>query len=423
MPSLRLWLQSTALLTVVAGYALLLALNGALADFQRRQQHQRLFESVALQAREAQVDPASLLRFGLRAYLLSSGPDLKPRLETGSNGAQWLVSRSPLQLASGEIRWLELRQNVTSSLEQQRVTQLLLVAAAGVSILFTALLLRPVLRRGLVVPLKDLDQQLQRLEVENLGENLLDPAMQPQELRSIALAFNNLQLRLADSWKRERVFVDGVTHELRTPITVISGYAQRMQRQALPGSAQRSAQMISSESKRMADLLNVLRDLARIDAGKLVVHLEPLDPGEQLLNAYEFSFSLAQARVQLPSPGPEPWPTLMADPERLQQCLQALIGNALLYSAGAVRLKAEQDGNWLVLNVLDQGAGIDEAERSLVMQRFKRGSSSAGTRGTGIGLPLVQELMRAMEGELVIADSSDGGADLQLRFRSAEASL
>ena len=252
-----MWLQSTALLTVVAGYVLLLALNGALADAQRRQQHQRLVDYFAVQAKMAKVNSPSLFDFGLKAYVLSYGPALKPRLEIGSNGTQWLVSRSPFQIASGETRWLELRQNVTSSLEQQRVTQLLLVAAAGVSILFTALLLRPVLRRGLVVPLKDLDQQLQRLKAENLGEILLDPAMQPQELRSIALAFNNLQLRLAEAWTRERVFVDGVTHELRTPITVISGYSQRIQRQALPASAERSAQMISSEAKRMADLLNV----------------------------------------------------------------------------------------------------------------------------------------------------------------------
>ena len=419
-----MWLQSTALLTVVAGYALLLVLNGALADLQRRQQHQRLFESVALQAEQLQLDPPSLAlhRFGFKAYLLSYGPVLKPRLETGSNGAQWLVSRSPLQLVSGETRWLELRQNVTSSLEQQRVTQLLLIAAAGVSILFTALLLRPVLRRGLVVPLKDLDQQLQRLEAENLGENLLDPGMQPQELRSIAFAFNNLQLRLADAWKRERVFVDGVTHELRTPITVISGYAQRIQRQVLPGSAGLAAQMISSEAKRMADLLNVMRDLARSDAGTLLVQCEPLNIEDQLLIAYEDLSTFSKGRLVLPQPIFEPLPSLMADSQRLQQCLQELIQNALLYSPASVRLTAEHDGDWLVVHVLDQGVGIPDQERSLVMQRFKRGSSSAGTRGTGIGLPLVDELMRAMGGELVIADVFGGGADLQLRFRSAEVS-
>ena len=75
----------------------------------------------------------------------------------------------------------------------------------------------------------------------------------------------------------------------------------------------------------------------------------------------------------------------------------------------------------LVLHVLDQGPGIDASERTSVLQRFKRGTSSAGTRGTGIGLALVDELMRAMDGELQIGDAPGGGADLQLRFRLAAA--
>ncbi|WP_413403715.1 MULTISPECIES: sensor histidine kinase [unclassified Synechococcus] len=421
LPSLRVWLQSTALLTVVAGYALLLLLSSVFADLQRRERHQRLVQSLAPQVHTGRLDSMPLSSFGLKVTLLRSGPTEKPRLQTDASGERWLVSISRLPLSDGEQRWFQLRQNVTQSLERQRMTHLLLIAAAGVSILFTAFLLRPVLRRGLVVPLNDFDNQLQKLEADNLGENLLDPATQPQELRAIALAFNNLQQRLAAAWKRERAFVDGVTHELRTPITVISGYSQRLQRQVLPASAERSAQMISSEARRMSDLLNVMRDLARIDAGKLAIHSEPLDPGEQLLNAYESSLGLAQGRVQLSLPGAEPWPALMADPQKLQQCLQELIRNALLYSSGVVRLQVEPAGDWLVLHVLDQGAGIAAAERSLVLQRFKRGGSSSGTRGMGIGLSLVSELMQLMGGELVIADASGGGADMQLRFRLAVA--
>ena len=416
-----MWLQSTALLTVVAGYTLLLVLSSAFADLQRRERHQRLVQALAQQVQAGRLDSVPLRSFGLEVTLLPFGPVVPPLLKTDASGEQWLVSKSRLSTANGEWRWLELRQNVTQSLEQQRITGLWLIAAAGVSILFTSLLLRPVLRRGLVLPLDDFDQQLQRLDADNLGENLLDPATQPQELRAIALAFNNLQQRLAAAWMRERAFVDGVTHELRTPITVISGYSQRLQRQALPASAESSAQMISSEALRMAELLNVMRDLARIDAGSLVVQLESLDPGDQLLNAYESSFTLSQGRVQLPLLAPEPLPALLADPQRLQQCLHELIRNALLYSLGDVRLQVELVGDWVVLHVFDEGAGIDEAERPLVLQRFKRGSSSTGTRGTGIGLPLVKELMHVMEGELVIAEASGGGADLQLRFRLASA--
>ncbi len=416
-----MWLQSTSLLTVVAGYILLLVLSSAFADLQRRERHQWLVQTLAQQAQVGPLDLVPLRSFGLKVSVLPLGRAEAPRLQIDASGERWLVSTSRLSLGNGDQRWLELRQNVTRSLEHQRITHLLLIAAAGVSILFTSFLLRPVLRRGLVVPLNDFDQQLQRLEADNLGENLLDPVTQPVELRAIALAFNNLQQRLAAAWKRERAFVDGVTHELRTPITVISGYSQRLQRQALPASAERSAQMISSEARRMADLLNVMRDLARIDAGKLVVQLESLDPEEQLLNAYESSLNLAQGRLQLPLSGAEPWPALMADPQRLQQCLQELIRNALLYSSGAVQLQVEPAGDWFVLHVLDQGAGIAAAERSLVLQRFKRGSSSTGTRGMGIGLPLVDELMRLMGGELVIAEASTGGADVQLHFKLAAA--
>ena len=402
---------------MIAGYGVLLLVNQALADLRRLEQHQSIVQALKNRAVSGSLDAAGLGSLGLDTSLSARGSALGPRLQRGAYGQQWLVSRSQLLLPSGEIRWLELRQNVTDSLEQQRMSQLLLIAAAGASILFTALLLRPVLRRGLVIPLDELDQQLQLIDVNNLGDHLVDPQSQPQELRSIAIAFNNLQQRLAAAWTRERTFVDGVAHELRTPITVISSHAQRLQRSTLPGLEQRSVQLISTEASRMADLLRVLRDLARSDSGRLELELQLLDPDEQLLLVYESLLTFAGVRLSLPHPSPSSLPALWADPVCVQECLQELIRNALLYSSGRVHLQASAERNQLVLHVLDQGPGIDESERALVMQRFKRGSSSAGTRGTGIGLALVDELMRAMDGELCIGDAPGGGADLQLRFR------
>jgi len=418
LPSLRIWLQSSAVLTVIAGYTVLLMITGVLADLQRRDQHQRLVQALSSLASADQLNAAPLNRLGIKASLSQTGPPFAPRLQIDSSRQQWLVSRTSVKLDLGEPRWLELHQNVTQSLEQQRLTQLLLIVGAGVSILLTSLLLRPVLRRGLVVPLDDFDRQLQTLEADNLGEHLLDPQAHPQELRSIAIAFNNLQQRLAASWSRERTFVDGVAHELRTPITVISSHAQRLQSLELAKADQRSAVLIGTEAKRMADLLRVLRDLARSDSGRLELQCQPLDPDEQLLLVYESLSTFAGARLSLPHPSPSPLPALWADPMCLQECLQELIRNALLYSSGSVRLEASAEPDQLVLHVLDQGPGIDESERSLVLQRFKRGSSSAGTRGTGIGLALVDELMRAMDGALMISDAPRGGADLQLRFRT-----
>ncbi|QNI57616.1 two-component sensor histidine kinase domain protein [Synechococcus sp. BIOS-U3-1] len=414
-----MWVQSTSVFSVIAGYIVLLMLYGALADQQRKQGHQQLVAALTQSIETAGSQPSSLPLpgMGVQASLLPSSPNLLPQLQAGTSDQHWLVSRTRLTLPSGELRNLQVRQNVSASIKQQRFNQLLLVGAAGVSILFTSLLLRLVLRRGLLQPLQDLDQHLQSLEAGNLGAILVDPELQPRELRSIAESFNSLQLRLAEAWQRERAFANSVSHELRTPITVIVGHAQRLRRQNLPPAAERSAASIRLEAKRMDQLLRVLRDLARSDSARLQLQLMPVDPDQQLLLAYERVLPMAIDRLIIPQPSGKPHPMLCGDRVRLQECLDVLLENALIYSKGAVQMTSERVGDQMVLHVIDQGPGIAIDERELVVQRFKRGSTSAGTRGSGIGLALADQLMRAMQGALVIADADGGGADLQLRFK------
>ncbi len=342
---------------------------------------------------------------------------MSPQLQMFTGDQQWLVSRRRLPEPIDGLDWLELRQNVTRSLQQERLSQLLLIAAAGVSILLTSLLLRPVLYRGLVIPLNALVDQLQALEANTLGQDLVNAELQPQELRPIVFAFNQLQQRLAAAWQREKEFVDGAAHELRTPITVISGHAQRLNRDLLPSATQRSAAVMASEAERMASILDALRDLSRLDSGRLPLQIETLDAEEQLLMAYERCFAAAADRLRLPPPRSEPVLLFRADSQRLQQCLKALISNAMLYSPGLVQLQAEWRIDQVVLHVLDHGPGIPEAEREQVFRRFARGAMAGPTRGVGLGLALVDQLLQAMGGALSIRDAPGGGADVQLQFR------
>ncbi len=394
----------------------MLFFNAVLADGQRRHHHQKLRSSVERRLEERSDLILPIDNTQLHISLGSRGPELPPELQLLADGQQWLVSRRRLSESRNQWLWLEVRQNVTSSLRQERFSQLMLIAAACISILLTALLLRPVLYRGLVLPLNTLIGQLQNVEADTLAQNLPEADLQPQELRPIILAFNQLQQRLALAWQREKDFIDGAVHQLRTPITVISGHAQRLNLQPLPPKSERSVALIASESHRMAEILAVLRDLSRIDAGRLSLQLEPLDADEQLLAAYERCSSAALDRLRLPLPALDPELMFQADRMRLQQCLDALIANALLYSEGHVQLQSEIGDDEVILHVLDSGPGIVCAERELVLARFERGSTSVGTRGTGLGLALVDELVRAMGGDLLIADASGGGADLQLRF-------
>ena len=112
-------------------------------------------------------------------------------------------------------------------------------------------------------------------------------------------------------------------------------------------------------------------------------------------------------------------PSIQVDQDRLQQCLASLIDNALAYGEGVIELSAESLGGHVVLHVQDHGPGIPVQERDRVIQRFQRGSTATGSRGSGLGLALVQQLVALMDGVLRIADAEGGGADLQLWFKAS----
>ena len=216
--------------------------------------------------------------------------------------------------------------------------------------------------------------------------------------------------------------MDGVAHELRTAITLISGRSQRLLRKPHAPEQQQALAQIAAEAKRMAALITALLELARSDSGRLQLDLQPLDPEQLLVKAFERFEPLAPNRLQLAASTPEACPLIQVDFEQLQQCLLALVDNALSYSQEHVLLSiscgSDSAGRWVGLHVLDRGPGIPAAERSKVLERFVRGSHSEGHRGSGIGLSVVHELSKAMGAELVISDRDGGGADLQLRFRA-----
>ena len=419
LPSLRVWLQSTSLLAVVAGYTALFAFGLSLAEAERLKRHQRLVEQIRNGLSTGELSLPLPQGFGINAVLVAGDlRDASPTL-LRIDGAYWLTSRSTLPSLASSNALLEVRQNITASIQSQRRDQLLLIAAAGMSLLLVSLLFRVVLWRGLITPLDSLADELSLLGADSLGQRTLDPDGQSQELQPIVEAFNQLQSRLAEAWQRERRFVDGVAHELRTPITVISGHAQSLKAE-LPEAGPAKVALIAAEAERLGELVTVMLDLARSDAGRLTLELESLDPELVVLDAYERLQALAPDRLRLAPPIEAEMPRITADAERLQQCLASLVDNALRYSSGAVQLAVSALDDSVTVHVRDQGPGIPKAERAQVLERFVRGSTAIGTRGIGIGLATVSLLMEAMQGELRIGDAPEGGADLQLRFKLSD---
>jgi len=404
---------------VVAGYTALSSFGSSLAKAERLERHQRLVNQIRNGLSTGELSLPLPQGFGVQVALVPADlRDESPTLRL-VDGSYWLTSRSALPSLAASNALMEVRQNITASIQSQRRDQLLLIAAAGMSLLLVSLLFRLVLWRGLIKPLQSLAGDLSHLSADSLGQRSLDPVGQSRELQPIVEAFNQLQARLAEAWQRERRFVDGVAHELRTPITVISGHAQSLQAE-LPEASQSKLALIAAEAERLGELVTVMFDLARSDAGRLTLELKALDPELVVLDAYERLLAMAPDRLRLPPPSEGETPRITADPERLQQCLAALVDNALRYSPGVVQLAVTASSDVVSLHVCDQGPGIPDAERSQVLERFVRGSTAIGTRGSGIGLATVSLLMEAMQGELRIGDAPEGGADMQLRFKLSD---
>ncbi|MCP9820366.1 HAMP domain-containing histidine kinase [Synechococcus sp. Cruz-9H2] len=433
--SIRQQLLTTSLMAVLAGYGVLLLANQALSWQARLQAHRQAVDRVMqpLTAAGSRLDAAGLQ--ALLNRMITPGLTLsleRPPVSTESqpvfrrrDGTATLTSTRALDL-DGSVAVLRIVQDVSAAAERERFTQSLLFVAAGVSSLLTSALLRPVLRRGLS-PLDQLSRRLAAMSSESLELERLDPEEQPRELQPIVVSFNALLGRLAGSWERQRIFVDGVAHELRTPITLISGQAQSLQRQAdasasIGPAVRQPLRLIASEALRMGRLVSDLLDIARDDAGRLKLRSGRVDLDDALLVAFERLQPLAAGRLKLQAPTEEQAPVAAGDADRLQQCLTNLVENALKYTPEAtpIELFSSRHGDQLIAHVRDHGPGISLAEKERIFERFARGTLQSSVSGSGIGLSMVRLLMERMGGGVRVADTPGGGADFQLLLRLAD---
>ena len=453
--SIRRRLQAASLLAVLAGYAVLLGVNRELSDHRRHARHlaqaeaarqaferlapkdvgtpaelQELLGSLATPSLIVWLDFAGspLLPVGplltndraIRDLINAAGKQLRrnPRLhEFQLRGRSYFTCSISLRLA-GQPYELRFVQDVSLENAQDNQLQLLLIAVAGMTALFTSALLRLVIHRGLL-PLEVFSDALKAMTARSLSTERLSLKGQPHELRPIGTAFNDLLDRLSEAWEHQRTFVNGVSHELRTPITLISGYSRRLLRHCdqLSTADQQQLQLVAEESESMGRLVNDLLEIARGDAGRLQLACHEIDPYVVLSDLCSRLQPTTGGRLDL-LPAPEPYALVSADPERLSQCLTNLVENATKYSPAdsPIELRLSGDREMVVMHVTDHGPGVPASERQQIFERFSRGSTTGEISGHGIGLAVVKTLMERMGGTVSVMDGPAGGADFQLRL-------
>ena len=265
------------------------------------------------------------------------------------------------------------------------------------------------LGRRLTRPLRDAEAATGRIASGDLAARVPEDPADGDELVSLAHSINAMAEGLERSRGLERQFLLSVSHDLRTPLTSIRGFAEALSEGKAPDPAH-AASIISAEARRLERLVGDLLELAKLDARRFTLDVRATDVGEVVTDTAEGFRPAADAAGVALRVGPATGDlTAAADPDRLAQVLANLVENALKYAGRAISVGATGDGRAVTLWVDDDGPGIPPEDLAHVFEPFWTSNRAPARQvGTGLGLAIVAELVAAMGGT-VRAEPADGG--------------
>jgi signal transduction histidine kinase len=400
---------------------------------------------------EAAVKRESQAR-GVRVMLLSVSGDLladshglanaqarldipNPLISTDANLAQIAVTRD----AAKRVWWYTLHPlnnntNQTLVVAMQRPPILALagftatirdevfgpLVGAGAIALLLALILALTLGRWISAPLQRIAQSSVSIAA---GNPQPIPMEGPTEVQDLARAINEMSHKVQTSQQSQRDFVANVSHELKTPLTSIQGFAQAILDGAAnsPEALAQAAQVILTESARMHRLVMDLLTLARLDAGTADLRFEMFDIGPMLQNVVtRFTPQARQAQVNLQGQI-EPTPEIQGDSDRLAQVFGNLVDNAIKYTpaGGQVLIKTQACGDKVIIHIADSGVGIAPDDLTRIFERFYRtdkSRQSGPNRGAGLGLAIARQIIQAHGGAITTSSSLGRGSEFIIRL-------
>jgi signal transduction histidine kinase len=216
-------------------------------------------------------------------------------------------------------------------------------------------------------------------------------------------------------------FVANVSHELKTPLALIRLFAETLELGRVPADEKKKQyyQVINKESQRLTQLINNILDFSRIEAGKKEYRFARTDVTRivhEVVEAYRFPIEQQGFTMELKLP--DELPETLLDKEAVAQALLNLVNNAIKYSREEkwIGVEARQDGERVLVSVTDRGIGIARSEQQKVFEKFYRAEDSLvhETKGSGLGLSLVQHIMEAHGGRVELLSTPGRGSTFTL---------
>ena len=252
------------------------------------------------------------------------------------------------------------------------------------------------------------------------------------ERRRLQQTVSELRTQLAadaDSERARSEFMATASHELRSPLTSIKGFAELLMSgpyaSSIPPRQLEFVEIIGRSADRLVQLVDELLEVARLNSDQIAVEPRPVDIGEAIRETAELmSARIAGKHQHLGIYVAPTLPAAMADANRIRQVIGNLLTNAHLYTpeGGRIHIGAEADRAWVRIVVADSGIGMTAEETEHVFERFYRAPGrTGGVPGTGLGLAIVKSLVDLQGGEVLVASRPGRGSAFEVRIPAAPA--
>jgi signal transduction histidine kinase len=344
----------------------------------------------------------------LRRYRTLAEPGERGAPEQAALRLEALAERLYAQ-SSSELR---RRGTLTEALDEQgRLVALLAVATS----LAMAVAIAAFASWRIAGPLRELRVAARAIERRQRSEPI--PVRGHDEIADLTVAFNRMAARLHELDALKQHLFSAITHDLRTPLTVIAWSADRLAR-GTPGAGERQASLIENirmSTSRLLSLVNQLLDLGKLKTGKLQLELDPTDVASLVQGAVDEVRPWAEDRgLRFTVTVSDSIPKLLVDGKRMHQVLVNLLANAVKFSraGGLITLTADVLGQELVVKVSDTGIGIPAHLQSAIFERYEQAHGER--EGTGLGLAIVKGFVLAHGGRVWVESEEGQGSTFGL---------
>ncbi|WP_010305924.1 sensor histidine kinase [Kurthia senegalensis] len=335
-----------------------------------------------------------------------------------ATGAKFHYVAKPLLQDGKYAGGVLVMANVTSWYDTMYQIRYWLIRSIGAAILL-ALVYTILISWRLSRPLVEMEKATRKIAK---GEDTQVAVQSKDEVGSLGVAINDLSIELNNYRKNRSELLANISHELRTPVSYLQGYAQLIEKGQYRSEEdlKRYARIIDQESVRLSSLIQDVFDLSKMEEGRMPFYTQSIDMEqllEQAVDKVRLKATAKSLTLDLHIAGP--LHDLETDGMRMEQIMLNLMQNAVNYTeAGSINVQAFERKEQLVIEVSDTGVGIPKEDVPFIFDRFHRVEKSRvrDKGGTGLGLAIVKGLTEGLGGDITVESEEGQGTTFRLSF-------